>query len=249
MKIAFFGGTFDPVHRGHLEVARAAAKRFDLSLVYFSPADIPPHKQKRKLASFEHRFAMVALATAGDKRFIPSLLDAYTGGPNYSLETVRRLKNTLGKSDRLYFLIGMDAFEEIGTWYKPVELLHECEFIVVSRPSYSLDDAARALPKALRPPEPVLKKLSKQQVGTIELPGTAIHRLDDVWESVSSTQIRAAARKPAKQLSRLVPAPVAEYIEKQHLYLDAGGKWKAGRAAQGKMLSFERSISRSRKNE
>src|SRR5262249_24347158 len=130
MKIAFFGGTFDPVHRGHLEVARAAAKRFDLSRVYFSPADIPPHKQKRKLASFEHRFAMVALATAGDKRFIPSLLDAHTGAPNYSLETVRRLKNTLGKSDRLYFLIGMDAFEEIGTWYKPVELLHECEFIV-----------------------------------------------------------------------------------------------------------------------
>ena len=78
-----------------------------------------------------------------------------------------------------------------------VELLHECEFIVVSRPSYSLGDAARALPKALRPPEAVLKELSKQQVGTIELPGAAIHRLDGVWESVSSTEIRAAARKSA----------------------------------------------------
>jgi nicotinate-nucleotide adenylyltransferase len=238
MKIAFFGGTFDPVHRGHLAVARAAAKKFDLSLIYFAPADIPPHKQKRKLASFEHRFAMLALATARDKRFIPSLLDAHTGEPNYSLETVRRLKTTLGRLDKLYFLIGMDAFQEISTWHKPVELLRECEFIVASRPCYSLGDAARALPEALRPPEPVLKELSKQQVGTIELPDTAIHRLDDVWERVSSTQIRAAARKSAKVLSRLVPAPVAEYIEKQHLYLEAGGKSKAGRVPQGKMLSF-----------
>src|SRR5215467_13868982 len=107
MKIALFGGTFDPVHRGHLAVARAAAKKFKLDLIYFAPADIPPHKQKRRLTDFRHRFAMLALATAGDKRFVPSLIDAPTGKPNYSVDTVRRLKAQLGKRDQLFFLIGM----------------------------------------------------------------------------------------------------------------------------------------------
>src|SRR5215470_10616727 len=87
MKIGLFGGTFDPVHLGHLAVARAAAKKFDLGRVYFVPADLPPHKLKRKLTDFQHRFAMLALATADDPRFVASLLDAHTGEPNYSLET------------------------------------------------------------------------------------------------------------------------------------------------------------------
>lgn len=95
MKIAFFGGTFDPVHRGHLVIARVAAEKFGLERIYFAPADIPPHKQKRKLTDFQHRFAMLALATAEDKRFVPSLLDAPTGRPNYSVETVRRLNRAL----------------------------------------------------------------------------------------------------------------------------------------------------------
>src|SRR5512137_588306 len=103
MKIAFFGGTFDPVHCGHLAVARAAAEKFGLSLIYFAPANLPPHKQRRKLTDFQHRFAMLALATAGDRRFVASLLDAHTGQPNYSISTVRRLKSTLKKSDKLYF--------------------------------------------------------------------------------------------------------------------------------------------------
>src|SRR5215471_21591421 len=107
MRIALFGGTFDPVHLGHLAVARVAADRFKLDRVFFAPADIPPHKQRRTLTDFRHRFAMLALATAEDKRFVPSLLDAPTGQPNYSIETVLRLKKSLSKSDTLYFLIGM----------------------------------------------------------------------------------------------------------------------------------------------
>src|SRR5215475_12366380 len=123
MKIALFGGTFDPVHLGHLAVARAAADKFDLARIYFAPADLPPHKLKRKLTDFQHRFAMLALATAEDKRFVPSLLDAPAGAPNYSVETVRRLKSSLAKSDKLYFLIGMDAFADIATWRRPEALL------------------------------------------------------------------------------------------------------------------------------
>jgi nicotinate-nucleotide adenylyltransferase len=237
MKIALFGGTFDPVHRGHLAVARAAADAFGLSLVYFAPADIPPHKQKRKLTDFQHRFAMLALATAEDMRFVPSLLDSFTGQPNYSIDSVRRLKKTLKKSDKLYFLIGMDAFKDISTWRMPQELLAECEFIIANRPGYSLADVAKALPKDLQPADVYLRSLRKERAnGSLVVPGATLHLLKDVHERVSSTQIRAAAARSAKQLARFVPPLVAEYIRKERLY-------QPGRRPQAtpgvKMLSFE----------
>ena len=220
MKIAFFGGTFDPVHRGHIAAARAAAKKFDLDLVYFAPADIPPHKQKRALAGFPHRYSMLALATAGDKRFVPSLIDAHTGEPNYSYETVLRLKKPLSTTDKLYFLIGIDAFKEIATWHKPAELLRECDFIVVSRPGYSLGDAARALPQALQPSDSEMRKLSRKRSGAIQLKYTTLYLLPGVEEPVSSTEIRSMAGASLARLSRYVPRLVAEYIKKERLYIE-----------------------------
>lgn len=240
MKIAFFGGTFDPVHLGHLAVARAAAEKFDLDVIYFAPADIPPHKQKRKLTDFQHRFAMLALATAEDRRFVPSLLDAHIGRPNYSVETVRRLNSALGKSDKLYFLIGMDAFKDISAWKQPEKLLAGCEFIVAARPGYSLGDVGRALPQGLRPPESLLRAFGKRQAGILALPGATLHLLGEVRERVSSTQIRAAAHKPVKQLGRFVPRLVAEYIKKEHLYETARSKAEGRGAARGEMLSLHR---------
>ncbi len=249
MKIAFFGGTFDPVHLGHLAVACAAADKFDLGRVYFAPADSPPHKQKRALTDFQHRFAMLALATAEDQRFVVSLLDAPAGHPNYSIQTVRRLKSILKKTDKLYFLIGMDAFKDIGTWKQPVELLAECDFIVVSRPGFSLDGVLRVLPEALRPSQTELRQFglrknsahkndSQKSVRTLALPGARIHLLPDVHERVSSTQIRAAAQKSVKQLSRYVPRLVAEYIKKERLYVSAGAGAEKHTVHQGKVLSF-----------
>lgn len=222
MKIALFGGTFDPVHRGHLAVARAAADKFSLDLVYFAPADIPPHKQQRALTDFRHRFAMVALATAEDKRFVPSLIDAPTGKPNYSVETVRRLKRTLGKRDELYFLIGIDAFKDIDTWRKPVELLSLCDFIVVSRPGHSSKDLVKAWSKLMLAQKEDHRRDRALRHSNDAISGAAaeIHLLDEVHETVSSTQIRAAVRKSTAQLSRLVPAAVAAYIRKEHLYLE-----------------------------
>src|ERR1035438_10142098 len=121
MNIALFGGTFDPIHRGHVIVARAAAAKFALKQVWFIPADIPPHKQKTPILPFYHRYPMVALGRGGKKAFFPSLWEAAdpaTGGsqrkPSYSIDTVRRVKAMLGKSDHLYFLIGMDAFKDIA---------------------------------------------------------------------------------------------------------------------------------------
>jgi nicotinate-nucleotide adenylyltransferase len=238
MKIAFFGGTFDPVHLGHLAVARAAAEKFDLATVLFAPADIPPHKQKRQLTDFQHRYAMLALACVEDKRFVPSLLDAHTGRPNYSLETVRRLKKSLKKADKLYFLIGMDAFRDIATWYHPGALLAECEFIVASRPGFSLADIGDALPKELRPAEKVLRAMRKQHSnGKVALPGAMIHVLPEVHQHVSSTQIRAAASRSVQQLSKYVPRPVAEYIKKERLY--SGAPPQQRDTPRTKVLSFQ----------
>src|SRR5438105_1669644 len=131
MNIALFGGTFDPIHRGHMALARAARDRFALKRILFVPASVPPHRQHQPAAPFVHRYAMVVLATTGEKEFIPSLLEAPgvvnigTGkkagqhaqaGANYSIDTIRRLKSSFGKSDRLFFLIGIDAFKDIAKW-------------------------------------------------------------------------------------------------------------------------------------
>lgn len=241
MNLALFGGTFDPVHRGHLAVARAAAKEFDLDRIYFVPADLPPHKGNRILTDFHHRFAMLALATAEDERFVPSLLEANSAHPNYSINTVRRLKGTLGKSDKLYFLIGIDAFMEISTWKQPAQLLGECDFIVASRPGHSLADVGEALPERLRPPAATLQELKRHgSGGVIALSSTTIHLLSNVHDQVSSTAIRAAANKSVRHLSRFVPKPVAEYIRKQQLYLSTSAQQEKDGAADGKVLSFHR---------
>ena len=229
MNLALFGGTFDPIHRGHLKVARAAAVRFGLKEVWFVPADLPPHKVKEPVTPYYHRYAMTALAVEGEKDFIPSLVEApdlnaspKERRPNYSIDTVRRVKKTLGKSDRLFFLIGMDAFKDIAKWYEAQALLKECDFIVAARPGYSLADVASSLPPGLRPSPAVTKLFRKQAIdGPLVLPGATLHLLPETHENVSATQIRAAVGGGGA-LKRLVPDAVAEYIHKQHLYRSSG---------------------------
>lgn len=224
MNVALFGGTFDPIHRGHLAVARAAAERYKLGRIHFVPADIPPHKQKQPLTPYYHRFAMISLALAGEKSFLASLLEApeiiQSEGKlaSYSIDTVRRFKQSLKKSDRLFFLIGIDAFLDIAKWRSPAELLSECEFIVASRPKYSLSDVAKALPESMRPQNEISRLFrSSGAHGSLVLPETTIHLLDNVEEPVSATQIRAAAGT-GKKLEAMVGNSVAEYIRKEDLY-------------------------------
>jgi nicotinate-nucleotide adenylyltransferase len=223
MNVAIFGGTFDPIHSGHLAVARAARERFALKQVLFIPADAPPHKMKAPITAYQHRFAMVAIATAGEKEFVPSDLEAPPTAdkerrPSYSIETVRRVRSMLKNSDRLFFLIGMDAFKDIATWREPDALLREAEFIVVSRPGFSLADVADALPEKLRPKKEVVQALKKQQaLGDIVMPGYTIHLLGDLNERASATHVRSSA-EAKKSLGKSVPPAVAEYIKKVGLY-------------------------------
>jgi len=224
MNVALFGGTFDPIHRGHLAVARAAAERFHLGKIYFVPADIPPHKQKQPLTPYYHRYAMIALAVAGEKNLVPSLLEApeiiQAEGKiaSYSIDSVRRLRRSLKKNDRLFFIIGIDAFMDIAKWRSPVELLHECEFIVASRPGFSLADVAKALPESMRPRENVMRVFQNSGAhGSIALPETTIHLLDQVREPVSATKIRSTAAA-GRNVEKMTGAAVAEYIRKEGLY-------------------------------
>jgi nicotinate-nucleotide adenylyltransferase len=222
MNIALFGGTFDPIHRGHLNVARAAAQRFRLREVWFIPADIPPHKQEAPITSFFHRYSMVTLAVADEPDFLPSLLEApepeahMERRPSYTIDTVRRVKAGLRRGDRLYFLIGIDAFRDIAKWHKAEELLRECEFIVAARPGYSLEDVASSLPNDLRPR---LKELRADGLDeALRRRRVILQFLLETHENVSATQIRTAIKKGGGQLKKLVPDAVAEYIEKEGLY-------------------------------
>jgi nicotinate-nucleotide adenylyltransferase len=232
MNIGLFGGTFDPIHRGHLALARAARERCNLSRILFVPANVPPHKQRQPLSAFAHRYAMIALATAQEKDFAPSLLeapeDSDTGGatkekvrvakPNYTVDTVKRLKQSFKKADRLILLIGIDAFADIAKWHQAEALFRECEFVVASRPGFSLADVANALPASLRPRVEVTRPFHKQAAtGDLVLKGVTIHLLDEVYQPISSSAIREATAA-GKPVGRFVEPAVADYIKKVGLY-------------------------------
>ncbi len=161
MRLALFGGTFDPIHNAHIAVAREAADHFQLSQVRLIPNAIPPHKLSHTTAAYSHRLAMVSLAAQADPRFAASRLEE-GHQKSYSILTIERVRQELGPAANLFFLIGADAFNEIDTWFRWRDVLEQVEFIVISRPGY-----ACAIP-----------------------PGARVHRLETLQLDVSSTAIR-----------------------------------------------------------
>lgn len=218
--IALFGGSFDPIHAGHLAVAEAALGRFSLDQIIFIPSGIPPHKQKQRLARFVNRFAMVALACANCPQFIPSLAEAGADLQGtqviYSVDTVRAyLRKRRGEKPNLYFIVGADQFLNISKWRESTALLGMCNFIVANRPGFQLEKLRSAIPQELlRQAE---KSDVKPEVGAIALQKTAVHVLESVASEVSATEIRQRVRQ-GKSIRGLVPPLVEEYIEKQGLY-------------------------------
>jgi len=141
MRLALFGGTFDPIHNAHLTVAREAADQFNLEQVWFIPAANPPHKIDHTGASYEDRFRMTELACKADRRFVASRLEEGKG-KSYSVDTVERV---IAFGEQPYFIIGADAFAEMSSWHRWQDLLGLTEFIVVTRPGhpYSAPPGAR----------------------------------------------------------------------------------------------------------
>jgi nicotinate-nucleotide adenylyltransferase len=233
MHIGLFGGRFDPIHRGHLALAQAAMTQGKLDRIYLVTAGAPPHKPGLPLSAFADRHAMVALASAHEKSFIPSTLEApkdvaqpaaVTRGKtaqkqfDYTIDTLRRLKALLKKNDRVSLLLGMDAFADIASWREPEALFAECEFIVASRPGHSLGDVAEALPASLRPKAAITEPFKKHAAsGELRLHGVTIHFLTGVHQNISATAVREAV-KSGNPLGKLVSPEVADYIRKTGLY-------------------------------
>ena len=217
--IALFGGTFDPVHSGHVAVARAAERRFHLDCVYFIPSRRPPHKPASELCAFEHRFAMVALACSAYPRFVPSLAEANMNGASphvfYSIDTVRRFRQEFnGPGDRIYFIMGADSFLDLHAWKDYGELLQLCHFVVANRPGFRIGALREVIPPALLAPTDA-KTARDSRV--IQLRDTAVYLLETVASSVSATDVRKRIEH-GRPVRGLVPPRVEEYITKQALY-------------------------------
>jgi nicotinate-nucleotide adenylyltransferase len=220
MRIAFFGGTFDPPHRGHMAIAHAAITRLELDKVLVAPVGAQPLKGGSAHSSFADRLAMVRLAVQGDPRLVASDIDAPLphGRPNYTVDTLDRLQKQLEPADDLFFLLGADSFLTLKQWHRCTELLLCCDFIVAGRPGFSLGEINAALPRGVRN----TGEHSEDAFTRFTLSGPAgqsstLFLLPDLDQDISATEIRTALAEGAEQQTVLAPA-VAEYIRTHGLY-------------------------------
>ena len=198
MRIALFGGSFDPPHNGHIAIAKAAADKFELERVLFAPVAHQPLKHDIGAAPFADRVAMVELACKADLRFFASEVDGprLDGGPNYTVTTLRTLRERMPQAE-LFNLVGADSFLSLREWFDPEGLLDVAEWIVVSRPGYSLDDISNL-------------RLSRRQ-------RERVHLLETVEEDVSATELRERLER-GDSCSDLLTPSVGAYIEAHRLY-------------------------------
>lgn len=218
-RIALYGGTFDPVHDGHVAVARGLVDLLALDEVLFVPAHVAPHKRGTPPTSPWHRHAMLALATADDPRMLVSTAELDAPERPYSVETVARFREEFGEGARLFFVMGADSWAEITTWREWERLLAICDHVVVTRPGYEL--SFEHVPANIRARLVDLRGGVRDRTRrTVEESGQpSIFLSDAASVDVSSTEVRRAAA--GGDVSSLpVPRAVADYIEKYGLYRD-----------------------------
>jgi nicotinate-nucleotide adenylyltransferase len=198
-RIGIMGGTFNPVHKGHLALAQAAKKEFALDKVIFIPSGTPPHKALGNVIDKHERYKMVRLAIRGFRSYSVSRTELDRPGYSYAIDTFRALKRKFGPRAKLFYIMGLDSINEILEWKKPLELFRLCEFIVGTRPGIRL----RTFRRLVKFP-PLQKEVDK------------IH-LMELKENVSASEIRARLRA-GKPVGRLLPRAVGKYIERKGLY-------------------------------
>jgi nicotinate-nucleotide adenylyltransferase len=209
-RAGILGGTFDPIHNGHLGVATAAQAALGLTTVQLVPARVPPHRAW-PLVSIYHRFAMVALAAESDPSLIACDLGLESNEPSYTAALLDDFERAGYAVSQMVFIIGADAFADIATWRYYPAILDRCYFAVVSRPGLSVTSLPARLPALA----------GRFTAPTVDWPTTPrIFLIDSPTPDVSSTEIRARARTGAS-LEGLVPPPVARYVRRHGLYADA----------------------------
>ncbi|HEX5602658.1 MAG TPA: nicotinate-nucleotide adenylyltransferase [Pyrinomonadaceae bacterium] len=212
-RIALYGGTFDPVHAGHLEVARRVSQLFEIEKVLFIPAQMAPHKIGRPVTEPIHRYAMLALATQDDPQLSISTFELDAPDRRYTVDTVGHFQRVLGDSTELFFIMGADSWSEVTTWREWERLLSMTNHIVVTRPGY----------------EPVTTHVGKISDRIVDVrggkspsrteSGKKIFFTDVVMKDVSATSIRHLGSEGSfGELTGLVPGPVLEYIKKYGIY-------------------------------
>jgi nicotinate-nucleotide adenylyltransferase len=217
MRIAFFGGSFDPPHLGHLAIARAAQQTLQLDQVFFAPVGLQALKPAGASASFEHRAAMTQLAIAGQPNFCVSLADAPTStSPNYTAETLEALRQTLPAASQLFLLIGADAFLNLRQWHRAEDIPFLAHLIVASRPGEDLGNPAASLPPGitLHPTaDPNRFRLTRPNHTPAEF-----YLLPNLEYDISATQLRQQIQSLPSTEPSLLPQPVLDYIHQHHLY-------------------------------
>ncbi len=215
-RIALYGGSFDPVHAGHLAVARNLAGLFALDEVLFIPAHVAPHKRGRRMTPALQRYAMLALATQGEPRFRISTVELDAPERPYTVETLAHFRESLGREARLFFVMGADSWEEITTWREWERVLGLASTIVVTRPGYELKTGH--VPEEIRARVVDVRgrheAVEVSEVGSDEV---KIFFSDAAVVDVSATEVRRAAAR-GESLENLVPPAVAEFIRKYRLY-------------------------------
>ncbi len=209
MRIGLFGGTFDPIHIGHLQLADRAFVKCTLERVIFIPAASPPHKQERVITDFRHRVRMVQMALKDRENYEVTTLEGRLGTPNYTIDTLQSLKSELPKGAELFFLTGVDAFREIETWKNYSDLLSTIHFIVLQRAGYdsdSLDCFVRRL-----------GYISDNSFWKHPQSGKKIYYLDDKVIDISSSDVRHKIKR-GLSMKGFLHHEVQQYIKEKNLY-------------------------------
>lgn len=218
-----FGGTFNPIHLGHLHIAHRAQRLFGLSRVYFVVATVPPHKSNEDLPPLFQRYVMVSLATAGWRAFIPSLIELEPPASPFTIHTMAKISGLTGcDKTMLYFIAGSDSLVDISTWKDSEELLTSYNFIFVTRPGISVDNPCSYLPIAAQSRVRDVTDLGPRQIRQMAPSGLSrkksrIFIADLGALDISASRIRKMAAS-GKRMHRMLSVPVQEYIQKLKLY-------------------------------
>jgi len=209
-RVGVLGGTFDPIHVGHLAAAKAAQQMMDLDVVRFIPSARPPHRPDSPQASDYHRIEMIRLAIASaNSRWEVSDLELQRQGPSYTFDTLTALRAEGLNPLQIFFTTGADAFSEVATWHRYPDVLDQAHFVVVTRPGATIQDLRQRLP-SLTP-----RMAMPSDVRTASTP--RIFLIESITPDVSSTEIRRCAER-GESLADIVTPEVAAYISQNSLY-------------------------------